>query len=101
MKLSTAIKLHRAAANAVLAACMMAFAADLSVVFLMLFVGWDWQDPVHTGLPWLVPIGLLTLLCDWLGRLFERLCRDAQALENKAELRASIQRQNEQRGREV
>lgn len=93
MKLKSKIREYHAASNAMLTVAMMSFAADLTFCYAMVFVfGWDWQDPVHTGLPWLIPIGICTALTMLTYKASERLYFKAQDLEDKARLRASVRR---------
>lgn len=93
MKLKSKAREYRAASHTLLAASMMAFAADIATLYGWLVVfGWDWQDPVHTGLPWLAPIGILTALAFAAGKASERFYFKAQDLEDKARIQASVQR---------
>lgn len=100
MKLHTKTSTLRAASYGAVAAACMSLAADLSVIYTLVFaVGWDVQDPVHTGLPWLVPIGLLTALTLGLFRAADRLAFKAQAAERRAEVRAACLRAEDRRRR--
>lgn len=99
MKLHTKIKALRAASNALLAVSMMCLAADSSIVYTFIFcAGWDWRDPIHTGLPWLVPICILTALTLASFAASDRLAQRARAAEYRAEFQAAQRRAEWRRG---
>lgn len=91
MRRKNKIRAYTAASHTMLAVAMMSFAADMTFFYAMVFVfGWDWQDPVHTGLLWLIPIGICTALALAAGKASETLYFKAQALEGKARIQASV-----------
>lgn len=100
MKLHTKITACRVASYAALAAACASLAAGLSVLETLLFAGvLDWQDPVHTGLPYFWPILLCSLLALGLFKLYDVLSLKVQALERRAEFLAAQRRYEEKRRR--
>lgn len=100
MKLHTKIIACRVVSYAALAGACMSLAAGLSVCYTLLFAGvLDWQDPVHTGLPYFWPILLFSALAFGLFKAFDVLAFKVQALERRAEFLAVQQRRAEKRRR--